>query len=65
MRDETTGSILLTKSADALSLKKENRNLRKVVQDNLEFNVELKNRSDYEFALNKFNELWEHCVSGG
>jgi len=26
--------------------------------DNLEFNVELKNRSDYEFALCKFNELW-------
>ena len=23
--------------------------------DNLEFNVELKNRSDYEFALAKFN----------
>jgi len=32
------------------------------LQDNLEFNVELKNRSDYEFALNKFNELWEHAV---
>src|SRR5262249_16981668 len=30
--------------------------------DNLEFNVELKNRSDYEFALNKFNELWEDAV---
>src|SRR6266496_1641282 len=30
--------------------------------DNLEFNVELKNRSDYEFALNKFNELWEDSV---
>ncbi len=27
--------------------------------DNLEFNVELKNPSDYEFALQKFNELWE------
>ncbi len=26
--------------------------------DNLEFNVELKNRSDYDFALTKFNELW-------
>lgn len=32
------------------------------LQDNLEFNVELKNRSDYEFALNKFNELWQHAV---
>src|SRR6266496_6656406 len=30
--------------------------------DNLEFNVELKNRSDYEFALNKFNELWANSV---
>ena len=30
--------------------------------DNLEFNVELKNRSDYEFALAKFNELWERSV---
>ncbi|HPZ36544.1 MAG TPA: helicase-related protein [Bacteroidales bacterium] len=30
--------------------------------DNLEFNVELKNRSDYEFALNKFNELWQQAV---
>jgi superfamily II DNA/RNA helicase len=30
--------------------------------DNLEFNVELKNRSDYEFALNKFEELWERSV---
>lgn len=30
--------------------------------DNLEFNVELKNRADYEFALSKFNELWKHSV---
>ena len=30
--------------------------------DNLEFNVELKNHSDYEFAQNKFNELWEKGV---
>ncbi len=30
--------------------------------DNLEFNVELKNRSDYEFALQKFNELWQDAV---
>jgi superfamily II DNA or RNA helicase len=30
--------------------------------DNLEFNVELKNRSDYEFALAKFNELWKSGV---
>lgn len=28
------------------------------LQHNLEFNVELKNRADYEFAINKFNELW-------
>ncbi|MBX3458568.1 MAG: helicase [Planctomycetes bacterium] len=32
------------------------------LQENLEFNVELKNRSDYEFALQKFNELWEKSV---
>lgn len=30
--------------------------------DNLEFNVELKNRGDYEFALSKFNELWAKSV---
>lgn len=30
--------------------------------DNLEFNVELKNRADYEFALRTFNELWENAV---
>jgi superfamily II DNA or RNA helicase/HKD family nuclease len=30
--------------------------------DNLEFNVELKNKSDYDFALNKFNELWVNAV---
>jgi superfamily II DNA/RNA helicase len=30
--------------------------------DNLEFNVELKNRSDYDFALAKFNELWDRSV---
>lgn len=30
--------------------------------DNLEFNVELKNPADYEFALQKFNELWESAV---
>ena len=27
------------------------------LKENLEFNVELKNRSDYEFSLRKFNEL--------
>jgi superfamily II DNA or RNA helicase len=30
--------------------------------DNLEFNVELKNRADYDFALAKFNELWQQAV---
>lgn len=30
--------------------------------DNLEFNVELKNRSDYEFALNNFENLWKDAV---
>jgi len=32
------------------------------LQDNLEFNVELKNRSDYDFAIAKFNELWAVAV---
>lgn len=32
------------------------------LQDNLEFNVELKNRSDYDFAIAKFNELWADAV---
>ncbi len=32
------------------------------LRDNLELNVELKNRADYEFALNKFNELWKDAV---
>jgi len=31
--------------------------------DNLEFNVELKDRADYDFALKKFNELWNKSVS--
>lgn len=30
--------------------------------DNLEFNVELKNPSDYEFAISAFNDLWEKSV---
>jgi len=30
--------------------------------DNLEFNVELKSRSDYEFAREKFEQLWENSV---
>jgi len=29
---------------------------------NLEFNVELKNSADYDFAINAFNELWEKSV---
>ncbi|MEX2210020.1 MAG: helicase-related protein [Patescibacteria group bacterium] len=32
------------------------------LKDNLEFNVELKNRSDFDYALNSFNELWEKSV---
>ena len=32
------------------------------LRDNIEFNVELKNRSDYEFSLKKFNELWKDAV---
>lgn len=32
------------------------------LMDNLEFNVELKNRSDYEFAKDKFERLWKDSV---
>lgn len=32
------------------------------LMDNLEFNVELKNRADYEFAKAKFDSLWEDAV---
>lgn len=32
------------------------------LNDNLEFNVELKNKSDYDFSLKKFDELWEQAV---
>ncbi len=32
------------------------------LQDNLEFNVELKNRADYDFAIAKFKELWAVAV---
>lgn len=32
------------------------------LMDNLEFNVELKNHSDYEFAKQKFEELWKDAV---
>lgn len=35
---------------------------RSGLKDNLEFNVELKNKSDYDFSLKKFNELWEDSV---
>lgn len=32
------------------------------LMDNLEFNVELRRPEDYDFALNKFNELWGNSV---
>ncbi|MBI3655768.1 MAG: helicase [Acidobacteria bacterium] len=32
------------------------------LQENLELNVELKNRADYDFAIAKFNELWAVAV---
>ncbi len=35
---------------------------RSGLKDNIEFNVELKNNSDYEFSLKKFNELWARGV---
>jgi len=33
--------------------------------ENLEFNVELKNRADYDFAKQKFEELWKNAVDVG
>lgn len=35
---------------------------RSGLEGNLEFNVELKNFNDYEYALEKFNKLWEEAV---
>lgn len=35
---------------------------RSGLQDNLEFNVELKNSADYRYAQAKFDELWEQGV---
>lgn len=32
------------------------------LEKNLEFNVELKNQVDYQFAKDNFEELWEHSV---
>ncbi|MDD3976379.1 MAG: helicase-related protein [Candidatus ainarchaeum sp.] len=32
------------------------------LKDNLEFNVELKDSRDYDYALNKFNELWDNSI---
>lgn len=32
------------------------------LRNNLEFNVELKDSRDYEYALNKFNHLWENST---
>jgi len=32
------------------------------LRDNLEFNVELKDSRDYDFALTKFNELWANST---
>ncbi len=32
------------------------------LEDNLEFNVELQRPEDYNFALRKFNQLWEQAV---
>ena len=32
------------------------------LRNNLEFNVELKNRSDHKFALDQFNKLWDKSV---
>jgi len=56
-----------------MTFKEEDRDIGRVITgssnftragllDNLEFNVELKNRADYEFAKKKFDELWNQSV---
>lgn len=35
---------------------------RSGLKDNLEFNVELKNSKDYEYALDNFNALWKEAI---
>lgn len=56
-----------------MTFKKEDRDVGRVItgssnftaaglRDNLEFNVELKTRADYEFAQKQFNELWQDAV---
>ncbi|MBV1767139.1 MAG: NgoFVII family restriction endonuclease, partial [Methanobacterium sp.] len=56
-----------------MSFKEDDRDVGRVItgssnftksglKNNLEFNVELKNRSDYEFSLEKFNELWKDSI---
>jgi len=56
-----------------MTFKEEDRDIGRVITgssnftysglvDNLEFNVELKNRADYEFAKKKFEELWNIAV---
>lgn len=56
-----------------LTFKEEDRDVGRVITgssnftysglvDNLEFNVELKNYADYEFAKQKFEELWSQSV---
>lgn len=56
-----------------MTFKEEDRDVGRVItgssnftesglMDNLEFNVELKNSTDYEFAKQKFEELWENSV---
>ena len=32
------------------------------LKDNLEFNVELKNATDVQFAIERFEKLWEKCI---
>jgi len=32
------------------------------LKENLEFNVELKDRADVEFAINRFEALWKECI---
>ncbi|MDP1551930.1 MAG: helicase-related protein [Methanobacteriaceae archaeon] len=56
-----------------MSFKEDDRDVGRVItgssnftksglKNNLEFNVELKNRNDYEFSLDKFNELWDDSI---
>ena len=50
------------KSDDGRVITGSNNFTRAGLNYNLEFNVELKNSDDYEFAQKKFDELWKESI---